>query len=70
MDWRPYRRLARCRLKRRLYSDHLRAAALAADDLRNHLRDYADGTDEPVPAAVEAADWVDVVVDLLAEAAP
>ena len=51
-----------------LYGDPLCLAQLAADDLRQHLRDYADATDNPSYEAVEAADLLDAVADLLAKA--
>ena len=47
------------------YGDHLQLAIAAADDIRNHLRDYADATDTPAWEVVEAADLLDSVADLL-----
>ena len=51
-----------------LYGDHLRLAIAATDEIRNHLRDYADTTDTPAWEAVEAADLLDSVADLLGKA--
>jgi hypothetical protein len=46
----------------------LRLAMLAADDLRQHLHDYAQATDRPAFEAVQAADLLDAAADLLAKA--
>jgi len=46
----------------------IRLAIGATDDSRNHLRDYADATDNPSWEVVEAADLLDAVADLLAKA--
>jgi hypothetical protein len=46
----------------------LHLAMLAADEVRQHLRDYADATDRPAWEAVQAADLLDTVADLLAKA--
>jgi hypothetical protein len=46
----------------------LRLAMLAADEVRQHLREYADATDRPACEAVQAADLLDVVADLLSKA--
>lgn len=46
----------------------LRLAMLAADEVRQHLRDYADTTDRPAWEAVQAADLLDTVADMLAKA--
>ena len=46
----------------------LRLAALADDEVRQHLREYADATDRPAWEAVQAADLLDTVVKVLAKA--
>lgn len=46
--------------------DPLRLAMVAADEIRQHLRDYADATDRPAWEAVQAADLLDTVAELLA----
>ncbi|OOG43232.1 hypothetical protein B0E52_09860 [Rhodanobacter sp. C06] len=46
----------------------LRVAMLAADEVLQHLREYADATDRPAWEAVQAADLLDSVADLLAKA--
>ena len=43
----------------------LTLAARAVSDARLHLGTYADGTDAPACEAVEAADLLDAVADLL-----
>jgi hypothetical protein len=50
---------------RQLYSEHFRLAAHAANDACNHMRDYADSTDDPLPEAIEVADSLDAITDLL-----
>jgi hypothetical protein len=46
----------------------LRLAMLAADEVRQHLREYANATDRPTWEAVQAADLLDTVAELLAKA--
>lgn len=46
----------------------LRLAMLATDEVRQHLREYADATDRPAWEAVQAADLLDTVAELLAKA--
>jgi hypothetical protein len=46
----------------------LRLAMLAVDEVRQHLREYADATDRPAWEAVQAADLLDTVAELLAKA--
>jgi len=40
----------------------LRLAMLAADEVRQHLREYADATDRPASEAVQAVDLLDKAV--------
>lgn len=47
------------------YAETLSRAMCAADDLRGHLHDYADTTDEPVPGVVEVADMADEIMAVL-----
>lgn len=47
----------------------LRLAMLATDEVRQHLREYADATDRPAWQAVQAADLLDTVAELLAKVA-
>lgn len=46
----------------------LRMAMFAIDEVRQHLIDYADTTDRPAWEAVEAANLLDAVAELLAKA--
>ena len=46
----------------------LRIALLAADEVRQHLREHADATDRPTWEAVKAADLLDTVAHLLDKA--
>lgn len=52
---------------RRVHPLHL--VMLAADEVRLHLCEYADVTDCPAWEAVQAADLLDTVADLLGKAA-
>ena len=51
-------------------TDPLWLAVMAIDAAQGHLRDYADGTDDPAPEAVHAADYLDTILALLARIAP
>jgi hypothetical protein len=48
-----------------LYVNPLHHAALAIDDVHSHLRANTNSTDAPVGGAVQAADLLDVIADLL-----
>ncbi|EIL88671.1 hypothetical protein AB7849_05020 [Rhodanobacter sp. 115] len=46
----------------------LRLAVLATDEVRQHLREYADATHRPAWEAMHAANLLDTVADLLDKA--